>query len=366
MKTQQQPLKAAIVGLRIHAGNLHPDRGHGLLKSFKAQEDVEIVAYCEWAPDQAAALDEIRQFDSHAHFYNDFEEMLDNEEIDFAVVMLSPDEAAPAATRLAEAGIHLYIEKQAARTATEMRPLRDIAVRKNLVTQVGYPWPAHPVAIEIKRLIDDGVLGRLLDIEARLVTLAVRPGHREPEHWMYRPETEGGGILHMEGGHWLTLFRVFSGAAAKSVTALCGRVDGHSAEGIEDVATVALEFANGVHACLHMGYLLPGVGPRNDTYFGLRGTLGTATWQPTGSGELTVASTAPGWETAPIRHFSMEVIERPVYANQWGYDFVVEFIRAIRQGGQTTVSIDFALSVMQIIDAAYESSRTVRRIELTD
>lgn len=60
MKTQQQPLKAAIVGLRIHAGNFHPDRGHGLLKSFKAQEDVEIVAYCEWAPDQAAALDEIR------------------------------------------------------------------------------------------------------------------------------------------------------------------------------------------------------------------------------------------------------------------------------------------------------------------
>ena len=26
------------------------------------------------------------------------------------------------------------------------------------------------------------------------------------------------------------------------------------------MATVALEFANGVHACLHMGYLLPGVG----------------------------------------------------------------------------------------------------------
>ena len=365
MPSQKPSLKAAMVGLRIHAGSLHPDKNHGLLKSFKGQEGVEVVAYCEWASDQAEALDEIRRMDPDARIYTDLDDLLANEDFDLAAIMLSPNEAMPTALRLAESGKHIFIEKQAGRTAEDIRPLCDLVVRNGLVTQVGYPWPYHPVPIELKRLIEAGTLGRLVDIEARLVTIQVKPGLRDPDHWMYRSESEGGGILHMEGGHWLTLFRFFSGAEVKSVTALCGRGVGFIEEGLEDVATVALEFDNGVHACLHMGYLLSGVGPRNDTYFGLRGTLGAATWQPTSEGEFTVNSIAPGWQTAPERRFRLEIAKRPVYADQWGYDFVSEFIRTIRQGGQTTVSIHDAYRVMQIIDACYESSRTGRRIELT-
>ena len=364
MPTQESPLKAAIVGLHIHAGSLHPDKNHGLLKSFKAQEDVEIIAYCESSPDQAEALDEIRHADPEARIYTDLDSLMANEDFDFAVIMLPPNEATPAALRLAESGKHIFIEKQAARRATDMQQLCDVVANKKLVTQVGYPWPHHPVPMEMKRLIDAGALGRLVDMEARLVTVQVKPGLREPDFWMYRSEGEGGGILHMEGGHWLTLFHFFSDAEVKSVTALCGRGTGYIEEGLEDVATVALEFDSGVHACLHMGYLLSGAGPRNDTYFGLRGTLGAATWQPTGEGNFTLNSIAPGWETAPERQFSMEIAERPVYADQWGLEFVTEFVRVIRQGGKTTVSIYDAHRVMQIIDASYESSRTGRRIEL--
>ena len=358
------PLKAAMVGLHIHAGSLDPDKNHGLLKSFKGQEDVEIVAYCESSADQAEALDGIRRADPEARIYTDLNDLIANEDFDFAAIMLPPNEAAPAALCLAESSKHLFIEKQVARTAADMRQLCDVVANKNLVTQVGYPWPYHPVPIEMKRLIDGGVLGRLVDMEARLVTVQVKPGLREPDFWMYRSEGEGGGILHMEGGHWLTLFRFFSDAEVKSVTGLCGRGTGFIEEGLEDVATVALEFDNGVHACLHMGYLLSGAGPRNDTYFGLRGTHGAATWQPTGEGNFTVNSIAPGWEAAPERQFSMEITKRPVYADQWGYEFVAEFVRAISQGGKTTVSIHDAYRVMQIIDASYESSRTGRRIEL--
>ena len=364
MTTRELPLKAAVVGLHIHAGSLHPDKNHGLLKSFKGQEGVEIIAYCESSPDQAEALNEIRHADPDAHIYTDLDHLMANEDFDFAVIMLPPNEATPAALRLAESGKHLFIEKQAARTAADMRQLCDVVANKGLVTQVGYPWPYHPVPIEMKRLIGSGALGRLVDMEARLVTIQVKPGLREPDHWMYRSESEGGGILHMEGGHWLTLFRFFSDAEVKSVTALCGRGVGFIEEGLEDVATVALEFDNGVHACLHMGYLLSGAGPRNDTYFGLRGTLGAATWQPTGEGDFTLTSIAPGWGTAPERQFSVKIAQRPVYADQWGYEFVAEFIHAIRQGGKTTVSIHDAYRMMQIIDASYESSRTGRRIEL--
>ena len=95
---QQMPLKAAIVGLHIHAGSLHPDKNHGLLKSFKEQKGVEIVAYCESSPDQAEALDEIRLADPDARIYTDLGDLMTAEDFDFAVIMLPPNEATPRGT----------------------------------------------------------------------------------------------------------------------------------------------------------------------------------------------------------------------------------------------------------------------------
>ncbi|MYH62662.1 MAG: hypothetical protein F4148_13220 [Caldilineaceae bacterium SB0675_bin_29] len=55
---------------------------------------------------------------------------------------------------------------------------------------------------------------------------------------------------------------------------------------------------------------------------------------------------------------------RPVYAEQWGFEYVTDFVRAVREGGKPVVSIDDAHHILQIFDAAYESSRTGRRIEI--
>ena len=363
MKTHQ-PLRVAVVGLRIHAGGLEPDRNHGLIKSFHSQDDARIVAYCEWDPAEAEALAALERLDPTAHIYTGLDDLLTGEAFDLAVVMLPPNEATPAALRLAEAGKHMFIEKQAARTAPELLPLCRLAEERKLVIQAGYPWPRHPVAAEIRRCLDSGALGRLLAMEARLVTVQVSPGLRDPQHWMYRRSGEGGGILHMEGGHWLTLFQLFAQARARSVTALCSRTTDYIEDGVEDAATVALEYANGVHACLHMGYLLSGAGPRNDTYMGVRGTLGAATWSPVGDGELTVSSAAPTWQGAPERAFNMQLAPRLVYAEQWGYEFVADFVRAVREGGEAVVSIEDAHHILQIVDAAYEASQTGRRVVL--
>ena len=285
MNKTSQPLRAAVVGLRIHAGGLEPDRNHGLIKSFHGREDARIAAYCEWDPDEQAALESLARHDPSARIYTSLSDLLDREEFDVAVVMLPPNEATQAAIRLAEAGKHLFIEKQAARSAPELLPLCRLAEERNLVVQVGYPWPRHPVAQEIRRCLDEGVLGKLLAMEARLVTVQIAAGLREPDHWMYRLATEGGGILHMEGGHWLALFQMFAQARVRSVTALCSRRTDESEEGVEDAATVALEYANGVHACLHMGYMLTAAGPRDDTYMAVRGNLGAATWEQVGDGQ---------------------------------------------------------------------------------
>ena len=112
MSDNSEPTRLAVVGLRIHAGGLEPDRDHGLIKSFHGRDDACIVAYCEWDPDEAAALESLSKHDPSAQIYTSLEELLDREAFEAAVVMLPPNEATPASMRLAEAGKHLFIEKQ--------------------------------------------------------------------------------------------------------------------------------------------------------------------------------------------------------------------------------------------------------------
>ena len=155
----KEPLRVAVVGLRIHAGGLEPEGNHGLIKSFHAQEDVEVVAYSEWDAAEEAALASLARYDPEARIFTDLGDLLAWGEFEAAVVMLSPDEATGATLRLAEAGKHMFIEKQAARTAPELLPLCQLAQERNLVVQAGYPWPRHQVAQEIRRCLDEGVWG---------------------------------------------------------------------------------------------------------------------------------------------------------------------------------------------------------------
>ncbi len=60
----------------------------------------------------------------------------------------------------------------------------------------------------------------------------------------------------------------------------------------------------------------------------------------------------------------LEPAPRAVYADQWGYAFVATFIHAVRSGGKPVVSLEDGYRILQIIDAAYESSRTGRRVVL--
>jgi predicted dehydrogenase len=111
-----------------------------------------------------------------------------------------------------------------------------------------------------------------------------------------------------------------------------------------------------------MGYLLPSAGPRNDMQIILRGTQGNVTWPNPGAGEFTVASAAPAWQSAPVRSFQLQHAARPVYADQWGYEFVAAFIHALQTGEQSPLTLEDGYRVLQIIDAAYTSSREGRRV----
>jgi predicted dehydrogenase len=355
-------LRGAVVGLRHpHVGRLDPKNpSSGYIHSFKQIPGVSIVAYCEDADQQA--LDHAKAFDPTAHIYRSIDDLIAHEDFDFAVVVLPANQVPIAGARLARAGKHFFMEKQFGRTAADLAELTRAVRTNEVVCQPGYPWRFQPAMVELGHLIRHNYLGNLLSIEARLITTQVRPGLRDPNHFLYANEAEGGGILHMLGGHLLDLMESLMGCPVTAVQAMTGRSIGYMEDPLEDVAVVSLEYANGALGSLHAGYLQPVAGPY-DSCLAVRGTEGWAAWPSLGASELTVLSTAPDWSGAPQRTFTYQLKPAEGYGGQqWYQDVLKGFVAAVRARRDPAVTVEDALRTLRVIEACYESSRTGRRV----
>jgi predicted dehydrogenase len=102
-----------------------------------------------------------------------------------------------------------------------------------------------------------------------------------------------------------------------------------------------------------------------DTYIGLNGRLGrihcTSTATPN---QIYVESTHPTWAGAPQRTFHYTYAESPAYGGVYGEQFMRAFIQAAQGQGELPTTGEDALQVARVVDAAYESSRTGRRVDL--
>ena len=158
------------------------------------------------------------------------------------------------------------------------------------------------------------------------------------------------------------------GCEVKSVQATMGRPVGNMDEPLEDIAVLGLEFENGAYGSLHNGYTKPatvdGWQPY-DSAFLFRGSEGWAEWSSVGGDRLEVHSASAKWRGAPDRTFDYELTRLPSRVGRlWYYAWIERFIEDIRAGRPGALNMNDALHVLQTIDAAYESHRTGKRIEV--
>ena len=359
----ENALKTALIGLRHpHMGKFGPEPS-GYIATFRQLQRVAVVAYCEDI--DTALLEPAGEFHREARTYTSVDTLIEQEDFDLAVVVLPSAEIPVAGLKLAEAGKHIYLEKQFARRSEDLAELVRAVRRNNVRVMPGYPHRFNPGCQELKKLIDRGIFGRPLDIEVRMVTGQVRPGMRDPGSFLYTNDDEGGGILHMLGGHYLEVMRFLMGCEIKSVQAMTGRPVGHIDAPLEDIAMVAAEYENGAFGSMHAGYLQGVKGPYDHSLV-YRGLDGEANWTPLGGPTMKVKSNAPEWLGAPERTIHAELESGPPgYASSaWMFNWLQDFIDRILAGRKPALTIEDALRVLQSIDAAYESARTGSRVEV--
>lgn len=354
------PVSAALVGV---------EHNHSLAHLRTLQQVSEVERIYLWDESEEALARVSRELpDKVAGTFTNLDELLALPDLYFVIAAVRNDRGKEIFTRCLQAGKHLMAEKPVGRNAAETIGVIEAAGRARRTLGVMYQNRANVVVNEAREIVASGVLGPLISVEMRCITTAVR--FRDPSHWLFNKEIAGGGMLSWLGCHYIDQLRYITQDEIVSVQAEVATRSGEEID-VEDVAVLSMRLKSGAVASLHVGYVLSlsGGGYHNptgyDNYVGINGRLGRVHWNSTGvASELRAESAHPDWARAPQRTYQHVIGTSPAYGGKTGEAFLRQFIQAAQEGTTPWATGHDALMVARVVDAAYESSETGKRVEI--
>lgn len=350
-----QTVSVGFIGLC----HLHP---RSYMPLFEAVEGIRVAAV---ADENDAVLGAFTR-DFPVRGYADWREMIDRERLDLAAIFL-PHAACPeAAIACAERGIHVLVEKPMAASAAGVERMIAAARQAGVVLTTAYCWRYHPVAREMKRLVQEGVLGRIVGGTGRCAAGRLQRYLDGNAGWMLARALSGGGPMINLGVHWIDLFRWM--LEDEVVEVLGKNVRVNEEYDIEDNSFALLTFSRGAVVALDISYTVPDAYPHGrDLLLSLRGTGGTLAWAPAYEGErdtLFVCSDRGGYAASPRRHLSFELAPAPGYSGIMGQLFIRELIECVRAGKPPAISAEDGLRALQVVEAVYRSAQTGQAVRV--
>jgi predicted dehydrogenase len=193
-----------------------------------------------------------------------------------AVVNTTPNNVhRETTTAAARAGKHVFLDKPIANTIAEARALTDACRTAGVVLALGYQRRKESHFRWIRKQIDDGVFGRLVNAEANISR--DRLGQFEPGSWRYTAEGMPGGVMLQIGIHYTDVLEYLMGP----IKAVRGSLAQLVLPGENpDIASLILEHENGalstLNACYASAseyYLMNVYGKEATAYFDLHNGL---------------------------------------------------------------------------------------------
>jgi predicted dehydrogenase len=305
----QEPLRAAIIGMGMWGQNLvRSVRGHG--------EVIRFVAGATRTPERA------RDFATEfgIPIRADYEAVLADPEIE-AVVLATPhsmhSEQIIAAAR---AGKHVFTEKPLGLTAQASEAAVRACAESGVTLGVGYNWRFQPALQEIKRMLEDGRLGKLLHVEGNFNGPSA---YRFPKgHWRHdRDEAPAGGMTG-RGVHVVDAMLYLAGQI-DSVTAQSFRLAQDF--GVDDTTSMLFRFRNG--ATGYLGTVIATAEGWRMQVFGSKGSVEVGDVEHLSTWEMRVCLVDPA---EPLKRNRPETVTFPGTSTERAE--LEHFARAARAG----------------------------------
>ena len=350
-------LKVGIIG----TGSISNEHIQAYLKNPR----VELYAFCDINPDQLAMMAEKYGV---TRTFTDYNEMLSDPELDAVSVCTWNSVHAPATIAALNAGKHVLCEKPMALNAEEARQMKEAADRNGKLLMIGFVRRYGNDCKIMEDFVNSGYFG---DIYYSKATYLRRNGN--PGGWFGDKSRSGGGPLIDLGVHVIDLTRYLMGKP-RPVSVYCATFqklfnrpniisDGKAYTSssreekvicdVEDLATAMIRYDNG--SVLHFEASFSLNIKKDEGKIEFFGTKGGAKLDP----DLEMYSEINNYMADVTLTNETSLSFDGLFANE-----INHFVDCILDGVPCKSPAEDGITLMEILDAAYESARTGHEVIL--
>jgi predicted dehydrogenase len=273
-----------------------------------------------------------------------YEAILADPEIE-AIVNTTPNDVHLPTTRAAaEAGKHVFLDKPIANTVSDGRAITECCRKAGIVLALGYQRRRESHFRWIKREIDGGGFGKLVNAEANISR--DRLGKIDLNSWRYQAAGMPGGVMLQIGIHYTDVLEYLIGP----IKAVSGRFERLVLPGDNpDVASLVMEHENGALSTLNASYasaseyyLMNIYGKEASAYYDMHGGLRI------------------------LKRGSEHVSPVPCAKNDTFVEELEEFASAVRGNGKPEMDGARATTSLAVVRAGILSARDGRRVEIAE
>ena len=298
----------------------------------------------------------------------DLDALLARDDVGVVCVCVPSGLHAEVGIRAARAGRHLVVEKPIDVTLAAADRLIEAASAAGVALTVVSQHRFDPGLIELKRLLGDGALGRLVLAEASTKWYRTQ-GYYDSAAWRGTWAMDGGSLMN-QGVHYVDLLRWCMGPVTE-VTAVCA-TQAHRVE-VEDTALAIVRFGSGaVGTILSSTAAFPGF-PQRLEVTGTDGTVivedGRIVRRAFGSragADPADPGTVPEGGAGAIGALGgLGAAADPVAIDVAGHAAqIADLLAAIEEGREPAVDGQAGRDALEIVCAVYESARTGRTVSV--
>ena len=344
-QTNKPPVRVAVMGLSH-------DHAFGFFPALRGRTDVELVGVVE--TNRALVDIYARRLNLSSNlFFGSLDELFARTKVQAVATFTSTFEHRAVVERCATAGVHVMVEKPLAVNMEHARAIEAAAKRGNIQVLVNYEttWYAgNRMAYELvheKKGIGD------------IRKIVVHDGHRGPKEigcsqyfldWLTDPVLNGGGALNDFGCYGADLATwLMDGERPLSVHAVTQHIKPEVYPKVEDEATIVVTYPK-AQAIFQASWNWP-YNRKDMEIYGAKGYVlvpnaNLVRWRPSEQSKET--------EIKPSRLAGPDA------------DFVSYVAAVVRKeivpSGLSSLAVN--LTVVEILDAAHESARTGKRVDL--
>ncbi|SDB82773.1 Predicted dehydrogenase [Pelagirhabdus alkalitolerans] len=230
-------LKVGIIG----CGNIFPMHA----ASIEERGDASLVAVCDVKSDRA----EVKAAQYNVKAYDDYEQMMDSEELDVVHICLPHYLHGPATDAATKRKIHVLTEKPMAIHYEDAEQMISGAKENDVLLGVIFQNRYNPGSQLIKNMLTSGDLGQIKSAKLQ-VTWDRSDAYYQNSDWKGTWDKEGGGVIIDQAIHTMDLMRWFVDSELKYVDASISN-RAHEIIEVEDAAEGVIAYKNGVVTAFH-------------------------------------------------------------------------------------------------------------------